>query len=385
MSDIEIGSSSLIPNSLIGLTSLTGSYPIYSDGTNSPILMESDEELEEVVVENIFENTTLTNTLTKHIAHRRPKQLTFAEVKQSLDRYYGDSEDKFSTELDILITFIKGQKHLYMKARVITQAKLNLFRLPSLFFTAAITVFAPLLQGWMYSGMVISILNALTTLMISMMHHLKLEASCELYTQLAIQYDKMENALQQTGSKLLFSEMEYDGETGSNYGASESTQVILAKLRDMEKKINEIKETTPIFVPEELKLVFPIICHINVFSFIKRVETYKKNLIVRFRDIKNELLMIEDTWTKRKSETSHERKRYDHLIEMKDKVRHDLLYYRNVYGSIDEIFTHEIQRAEMLSMWGLYWRLLFRMPLSKKYDGNMNPVVESYLNVIFSK
>ena len=43
------------------------------------------------------------------------KALSLDEIEQSLDKYYDDSENRFSSELDILITFMKGQKNLYIQ------------------------------------------------------------------------------------------------------------------------------------------------------------------------------------------------------------------------------------------------------------------------------
>ena len=46
---------------------------------------------------------------------RHFKSLSLEEIEQSLDKYYDDSDNKFSSELDILITFMKGQKNLYIQ------------------------------------------------------------------------------------------------------------------------------------------------------------------------------------------------------------------------------------------------------------------------------
>ena len=44
------------------------------------------------------------------------KELSTQQIEQSLDKYYDDSENRFSSELDVMITFMKGQKNLYIQS-----------------------------------------------------------------------------------------------------------------------------------------------------------------------------------------------------------------------------------------------------------------------------
>ena len=57
------------------------------------------------------------------------KKLTYEEVAHSLQKNL--KQDKLFSELDILITFIKGQKHIYSQSFYITQQKVHL-TLPSM-------------------------------------------------------------------------------------------------------------------------------------------------------------------------------------------------------------------------------------------------------------
>jgi hypothetical protein len=313
--------------------------------------------------------------------HSLFRNLTHKEVERSLDKYYDDDMDtKYSSELDVLITYLKGQKNLYIQAKNICQNKLNMLLIPSLIATAAITIFAPFIQGYSWSGGFISALNALTTMLISLSNYLKLETAIITFYNTANQYDKLETSLEFVTSKMLFI-------TSSH----EKSRIVLDKIQETEKKISEIKEWNSLFVPEEIRQLFPIICHINVFSFIKRIEVYKKNLVAKFKDIKNEIRYILFQLEKHNrggndaKELSVLRfeKRLEYLSEVKEKIKEEMAHYRNAYTHIDEIFTKEINHSHHQQNVWWYLGCYFQKKGYPTYIEHSNPVIHKYLNFVF--
>jgi hypothetical protein len=199
---------------------------------------------------------------------KKYRKISSHQIEKSIEKYYYESESGHSNELDILITYMKGQKNVYILSKNVTQYKLNCLLIPSIMITAAVTIFAPFIQPFAWSGGFISGLNAITTMLISLSNYLKLESSVDMYYATANQYDKLETSLEFVSSKLLFIESE-----------SEKSRVILKNIQDVEKKITEIKEWNPLFIPSEVRSVFPIICNINIFSLIKKMELHKRDLI----------------------------------------------------------------------------------------------------------
>jgi hypothetical protein len=331
--------------------------------SNSPIIMsnensdDSDDELDIDELDSNYQNTDEKKSL---------KKLTFREVKKSINKYY-EVDDKYYNELDILTTYLKGQKNLYIKSRTITQTKLNMLMIPSLIGTAIISICAPIIQTYYWSGAFISGLNAVVALCISFVHYLKLESSSELFLYLMNQYDRLESTIEFTNNKIAFFEND-----------KEKNDLVLSKMKEVEKKINEIKETTIIFIPNEVKQIFPIICNVNIFSFIKRIETYKKNLLVKFKDIKNEILYIEWKWGNKIE--NKEQKRLDFLLKMKEKIKDEILQYKNAYGCIDELFMREIKQADnttLLSIW------LWKKPMIG-FKLTENHALKEYFSTIFA-
>ena len=69
----------------------------------------------------------------------RFKSLSLNEIEQSLDKYYDDSENQISSELDILITFMKGQKNLYIQCYLLSRKKLHCLMIPAILISTSLT------------------------------------------------------------------------------------------------------------------------------------------------------------------------------------------------------------------------------------------------------
>ena len=298
------------------------------------------------------------------------KEATFDEIKNSLEKYFDDTDNQISNELDILITYMKGQKNLFIESYLISQTKLNLLMIPSMLITTAVTIFAPVFQDEQWSVGLISGLNALIAMIIAMVNYLKLETSTQTFYNTATQYDKLETSLEFVASRLIFTE-----------NNQEKTKIIFDKFQEVEQKINEIKEWNTLFIPHEIRRIFPIICHINIFSFIKRIENNKKILISKFKDVKNEIKYILHRADKKHNKTRIQ-SRMECLLLQKDKIREDLTHYRNAYSYIDEIFTIEIKNAQKYSFFNKFnpcYTLNF-----EKCNHN-NPIVDKYIHCLITQ
>lgn len=298
------------------------------------------------------------------------KESTFDEIKNSLDKYFDDTESQISNELDILITYMKGQKNLFIESYLVSQKKLNLLMIPSILITTAVTIFAPLFQNEPWSIGVISGLNALTAMIIAMVNYLKLETSTQTFYNTATQYDKLETSLEFVASKLIFINNE-----------QEKTQIIFDKFQEVETKIHEIKEWNTLFIPDEIRHIFPIICHINIFSFIKRIENNKKILISKFKDIKNEIKYILHRSGK-KHNKSRIQLRMKCLISQKEKIKEELNHCRNAYSYIDEIFTIEIKNAQNYSFFNKF-NPCYKLVVER--CNHNNPIVDKYIHCLITQ
>lgn len=289
------------------------------------------------------------------------KELSYEDIYKSLDKYY-DNENKYSNELDIMITFMKGQKNLFIQSHLLCKRKLHMLMIPAMLLSTFLTFLTPFSScdnSW--NVILLATLNGLTTALLTMINYLKLETSTQTFFNSARQFDKLETSLEFVASKLMFIEDD-----------DKKSAIVYEHLQEVESKVNEMKEWNSLFLPDEIRGIFPLICHINIFSFIKRMEMNKKNLIDRFKDVKNEIRYIiynhSDNELPEQSNRIHKRLQY--LIESKEKLKQQLIYYRNAYSYIDELFTIEIKNARLR---GFFWK-----PTLTHYN-HSNPVVDNYI------
>jgi len=330
----------------------------------------------------------------------RFKKLSTRDIESSLDKYYNvDVENKYSTEIDILTTYVRGQKHLYIQSKRFTQIQLNFLMVSSLILTTLISILTPFYCSYELSSPFISALNSFTTLIIALINYLKLESSIEKYLQVANEYDKLETSLDVCNNKLLFLKKE-----------QEKSSMVMKKIKNFETKISEIKLSHAILIPKEVQFIFPVICHINIMTFIKKTEIYKKTLIKKLKDIKNEIRFILYKWNETRYflgdtsgnrmnemsdsslESPHaflkrsndanlfvhnkEKNRLHYLYHAKNTIRDEILNFRSTYNFLDDLFMKEIKEAESNSRFAYLPFCLIKPPvLSKELFVDANPIV----------
>lgn len=312
--------------------------PMTLSKSGSESSFETTEDADRV--ENTLTETKQRLTLLKSSNKPGKKQfrnLSFKEVERSLETF--DTNCKLSNELDIIITYLNGQKNLYIHSKNFTHCKLNILMVPTLVISTVVTVLSPFISIYGWSNITIAILNATITLLISLVNYFKLESSTQIYSHLASQYDKLQTVLELANSRLVFLDNEI-----------EQNKLVVKTIQEFEIKIFEIKDSSTIFIPEDIKSIFPIISHINIFSFIKRIETYKKSLIYKYRDAKNEMRYI---LYKIDPEKCDERckSRIAYLVDIKNKIRDELIEYKTIYSYMDDAFIQEIKNAEEQKFW----------------------------------
>ena len=357
-------------DSLDGLDGLDNEYN--SDG-NSEYYSGSDDDYLRTIRNDRIKNQV---SLYKHSSF---KKKAYNDIEKSLSKYYVN-DNKYSSKIDILITFLKGQKNIFLQSKSVTQMKLNILMFPILVISSFIALSAPFLQNNSWSGGFISGLNIIISTFISIMNYMKYETKIEMFTQLASNYDKMEISLEISNSKLLFIDNE-----------NEKNVLVLSKLNEVEDKINELKEIYNIFIPDEVRQIFPIICNLNILSLIKKMEKYRKNLIHKFKDIKNEIRYIIYKWQKNVStntieslenlnniEQIKEKNRLLFLYDIKEKIKDELIDSKKIYDYVEEIFTKEIKNAEYNN------KHFFNFCNKKKISKNdINPILKKHFQFIF--
>lgn len=298
--------------------------------------------------------------------------------------YYYDKSQ--SNKLDILLTFIKGQKHLFSHCSSVSKHKMNSLMIPTLIISTFNGVFAPFFKdsGWINN--VSAGLNSIILLMLSMMGYFKFEASSESFFQISKQYDRLETAVKLMHSSIYFNNnMDFDLSTTQEHQphtvVNTSKKILNKQYNDkiqaIENRINEIKESQQFSIPNETRNIFPIIYNINIFTLIRKMDNYRNQLLFKFRSINRE---IKEIVMKPPRDDDKEQTRLNALYKVKTQIKNELYETLNVYSNIEDIFSREINYANSVSLWWCIFHSHKKMDFS-----HLHPIIAKYFTFVFEE
>jgi hypothetical protein len=280
------------------------------------------------------------NPIKKDVAAITYKKMTYKQIEKEINEDYFLENEYHSTALDILATYLRGQKLIYMESKSFCEARLNLLMMPSIFLSTAATVLSAIIKDYYWGAYMIAGVNGVIAFLLAIVNYLKLDAASEAHKISSHQYDKLQTSVEfLSGTTLLF---------------HKEKSVIQSKLDDIEKKINEIKETNQFIIPKDIRTMYPIIYNTNVFLIIKKIEDIRKRKINALKEVKNQKNYLIGVLKskKNKDKKPHIIKNLEdeisRLIKEKDRHINNLLILKSSFSIIDEMFTKEMQNAEIM-------------------------------------
>jgi len=260
--------------------SLSGNNSVGGDSYNSNIFEGGFSGGSSLSGGEKSENNTTRKTKTTY------KKFTFEEIEHSFQKNY--KNEKLMSEIDILITYIKGQKHIYTQSYRITKQKINILVFLSLLISGSLAVISPILQSIQWTGYLYSGLNALLTMITTFLNFWNLQNHLNQYNTVATHFDRIETSLIMTRNKQ---------QLIGDY--QEKQEFLLNKIRETETRMLEMKDENQILVPLEVQLRVPIISHVDIFTIIQKIEQQTKVLLLDYKDTKNEIRYIMYQWKTR--------------------------------------------------------------------------------------
>ena len=312
---------------------------------------------------------------------------SYQDVEMEMDTLYQEQSEKWSAAFDILATYLKGQKIIYMEAKYFCEERLNCLMMPSILLSTIATVSSNSFSNYQWGPIAISAINGMIGFLLALVNYFKLDAASEAHKISSHQYDKLQSSIEFTsGSILLFKKMQTDRErrtyntnidntddssrvdinddkntplSENLFGKEKNRETVMSELlKDVEKKISEIKETNQFMIPRQIRFAYPIIYNTNIFALIKKIEGYRKKTITTLRDVKNDIMYLNQLKIKiadnKDPEHNHEKikklkyiqKKMQHSLNQKRALINTILLLKSAFSVIDQIFRQEMENAE---------------------------------------
>jgi hypothetical protein len=254
----------------------------------------------------------------------------YRQVDTMLKEAFNYKESNGSMICDIIAMYLKGQKILYTEAKTLCEQRLNYLMIPTIVITALCAVIGSVLKEYSYSSTIVSSLNGLNFLFLTLINYLKLDAKSEAHRISAYKFDKIQSKLEFNSGKILF----IVGEIA----------LLPQLINDTEKDVREIKESNQFTLPESIRYDYPVLNNINVFAEVKKIQSAETILINRLKDTLNEHVVINLRIHSTATPTAADIEKLAELDTLRKTTTERIIRIKEKYLEIDDQFEEEMKK-----------------------------------------
>jgi hypothetical protein len=339
---------------------------------------ESDFEIDSDDEKKTKKRNSTVN-LTKQKTKRRFSKLTFEQIKNKMNNNFDMSLIyNYSSALDILSSYVKCHHHIYTEASYHCSFTLNILMMPCILLTTVCGV-ASAFQNEKIS-LYIAIINGFISFLLSIVNFFKLDAKAEAHKISAYQYSKLKNYVEFTSGEIYlfqnpiiknkdyiekemklwkqvnkhmildtvkYKECKYQ-KLESLYKEKRSAEeklisLIQNKIITFKKNLKNIQENNNFILPKFITRNYNHVYNINVFTYIKNIESYRLYILNELRNVKNEL-RFNNHHNDSIEETILE-ENVKRLYKRKNELMREFFELNNGYALIDSMFHQEIKNV----------------------------------------
>ena len=326
---------------------------------------------------------------------RNSGKISFRKLKRKIHRQYDmNIVHKYSTALDVFVRYIQCYHILYSESSYYCNCKLNMFMLPCMFLSTTCSVMASFKFNKIRETLLLSILNGIIAFLLAIINYLKLDANAEAHKISAYQYSKLKAQIEFSSGEILLQDNDpflsdnhyvtqqikqwekhnktilsnevFEKERSRKYDELMSLKIQKEKLfiEKVEKimvgikeSLKNIEDNNHFALPKHIINKYSTICNMNIFLYIKSIDTYKNVLLNDLRNVKNEIRFYNKYMQKNTLQSNNTIKdKYVQLYKRKNHLLRDFFELNKGYTLIDSMLQQEIINIELYNK---YWILFF--------------------------
>jgi len=273
--------------------------------------------------------TDTSNNDKEKIDVKNPDKDTTITIQNSstlVSRDYNFEQSLHSMTLDIISVYLKGQKMLYIEAKVYCEQHLYALMLPAIIITALCSVISVSLNSYSFGGIIVSCFTACNSCILSLVTYLKLDAKAEAHKMTAYSFEKLQSMCEFSSGRILFADKQL---------------TLLKLMEEIGTNVKDIKEKNQFILPEAIRYRFPYLYSTNVFAEVKQIQNTELILINEMQNLMEEgRILKKDIDMGNVTDVS----RYEEILREQNIAFKELINFRKQYMEIDNKFKNEIEK-----------------------------------------